>query len=241
MKMDEHDGKQFLATVRSADYAHAGEAESIDLAFATIAAAQPEWRVLDVGCGRGGTADYVNRHGWGHVVGVDIDSDAVEYAQNKFPNIEFSICNMHQVGERFPNQFDLIYLFNVFYAASNKPAALASFRQSAKPGATLCIFDYVFYKPAEKLPAVFVDQRPITPEDLAKTLKDASWEAYVNRNLDQEYIEWYRKFLESFDDPTLTKAYSRDVIESVRVRYMELLNSLENGVLGGVLLLAHAQ
>ncbi len=241
MKMDEHDGKQFLATVRSADYAHAGEAEAIDLAFTTIAAAQPDWRVLDVGCGRGGTADYVNRRGWGHVVGVDIDRDAVEYAQSRFANVEFNVCNMHQVGERFPNQFDLIYLFNAFYAAADKPSALASFRQSAKSGGTLCIFDYVYYQPAESLPAVFLDQKPVTPEDLARSLKDSAWEPYVNRNLDEEYIEWYRKFLKSFDDPSLAKTYSPDVIEGVRIKYMELLNSLEKRILGGVLLLAHAR
>src|ERR1700679_1547306 len=71
MKMNNFDGKAFLATVRGEDFAHAGEEEAIDLAFAGIGA-QPDWQVLDAGCGRGGTADYVNRHGWGNVVGIDI-------------------------------------------------------------------------------------------------------------------------------------------------------------------------
>ncbi len=63
MRMDEFDGKKFLATVRGEDFAHAGEKDAIDLVFERIPA-QSNWKVLDVGCGRGGTAHYVNQRGW---------------------------------------------------------------------------------------------------------------------------------------------------------------------------------
>ncbi len=36
MKMDEFDGKKFLAAVRGEDFAHAGEKESIDMVFDRI-------------------------------------------------------------------------------------------------------------------------------------------------------------------------------------------------------------
>jgi cyclopropane fatty-acyl-phospholipid synthase-like methyltransferase len=240
MKMDEYEGKQFLATVRGEDFAHAGEVEAIDLVFESIPA-KPNWTVLDVGCGRGGTANYVNERGWGHVVGVDIDRPSIEYAQSKYPALEFSVCAMESVGKQFPEEFDLLYLFNVFYASQNKRDSVISFRKAAKPGGTLCIFDYVNYKPEKTLPAVFLGQKPATPEEFETFMKDACWQVSKNENLDQKYIDWYRRFLARFDDPTLKRNYSAEVIESVRSKYSELLTALESGALGGVLLLASAQ
>ncbi|GAB6046625.1 hypothetical protein JCM19379_04480 [Methyloparacoccus murrellii] len=48
-------GKALLALARDGDYAHPGEAETIRLACAGLAR-QDSHRLLDVGCGRGGTA-----------------------------------------------------------------------------------------------------------------------------------------------------------------------------------------
>lgn len=239
MRMDEFDGKKFLATVRGEDFAHAGEKESIDLVFERLQA-QPNWKVLDVGCGRGGTANYVSQRGWGKVTGVDIDESSIVYAKVKYPTSDFSVCAMESVGTQFPEEFDFIYLFNAFYASSDKREAMKSFRKAAKPGATLCIFDYVNYKPEEKLPDVFLGQTPATPAELAEFAKDASWNVTKTENLDQQYIEWYRNFLARFDDPKLKKDYSPEEIESVRAKYSELLAAHESGALGGVLLLAQA-
>lgn len=239
MRMDEYDGKRFLAAVRGEDFAHAGEAESIDLVFSRIAP-RADWQVADVGCGRGGTANYVREHGWGDVVGVDIDASSIEYAQTKYPALKFSVCSMESIGAKYPEQFDLLYLFNVFYASPEKFAALSSFRQATKHGGTLCIFDYVYYKPDEELPAVFLGQRPATPDEIATGMQETSWKVSTNENLDEKYIEWYRRFVAKFDDPALTAHYAPDVIEGVRSKYAELLASLESGVLGGVLILAHA-
>lgn len=239
MKMDEFDGKKFLATVRGDDFAHAGEADAIEVVFDLIPAA-PEWKVLDIGCGRGGTAHVVNERGWGDVVGIDIDVSSIQYCQSTFPNLQFEVCAMEQVGERFPEAFDLLYSFNVFYASKAKQDALQSFRKAAKPGAILCIFDYVMYKPDEPLPEVFLGQTPATPEEFETFTKAASWDVYRNENLDQKYIGWYRNFLARFDDPSLSAQYSKDTIATVRSRYSELLTSIETGALGGTILLAHA-
>jgi SAM-dependent methyltransferase len=237
--MDEYDGKQFLATIRSADYAHAGEAESIDLVFGMLPA-QPGWRVLDVGCGRGGTADYVSRHEWGLVTGVDIDKEAIGYARGKYPNLEFATCDMHSVGDQFPEQFDLIYLFNVFYTACDKPAAMMSFRKAARQTGLLGIFDYVMYKTDRRLPSVFLGQKPATFNELDGCMNASSWKLIKNVNLDDKYIEWYRNFLQRFEDPSLSKVYPSQVIADVRSKYAELLDSIEQGILGGAFLLFSA-
>ncbi|WP_156411958.1 methyltransferase domain-containing protein, partial [Legionella bozemanae] len=66
--------KQILAMLREGDFAHPGETEAIELSLSPIAK-NSEARLLDVGCGLGGTAHYVQKKGWGTVTGVDIDSD----------------------------------------------------------------------------------------------------------------------------------------------------------------------
>jgi SAM-dependent methyltransferase len=239
MKMDEYDGKQFLATVRGDDFAHAGEIEAIELTFSLIPTS-PTWRVLDVGCGRGGTAFYVHQRGWGNVAGVDIDEPSIAYSRAKYPELDFGLCSMEEVGSRFPEAFDLLYLFNVFYASKDKQVALDSFRRAAKPGAILCIFDYVLYQPEKTLPEVFLGQTPATVDQFDRLTKESSWDVFRNENLDQKYIEWYQAFLTRFDDVNVTRQYSAETITSVRSRYEELLESIETGHLGGRLILAHA-
>ncbi len=62
-------GKRLLALIRDADYAHPGEEEANRLLFAGLAA-DPGRRILDAGCGGGGTAAWVQaqrlRHGDRH-------------------------------------------------------------------------------------------------------------------------------------------------------------------------------
>ena len=66
--------------------------------FATQLDFASDHRLLDVGCGIGGTARYVTGHGWGQVTGVDItpynahraDSNARE--QEVWPAVRFNIA-----------------------------------------------------------------------------------------------------------------------------------------------------
>src|SRR5277367_409265 len=139
MRMNDYAGKEVLATVRAEDFAHAGEEEAIDLVFKDIPA-KSDRKILDAGCGRGGTADYVHRHGWGEVIGIDIEAQSIERAKEKYPACQFHACDMCDVGHSFGGMFDLIYLLNAFYAVPDKQKAIKSLRASAKPGALLCLF-----------------------------------------------------------------------------------------------------
>ncbi|MCP4315878.1 MAG: class I SAM-dependent methyltransferase [Hyphomicrobiales bacterium] len=62
--MNSYLGKQLLALVRQGNYAHAGEEEAIELAMADLPKDAGQ-ELLDAGCGRGGTAAYLQAHGWG--------------------------------------------------------------------------------------------------------------------------------------------------------------------------------
>ena len=80
INMNSFEGKRILALIRDGDYAHAGEDEAIERSFRSIPKDPGNW-MLDVGCGRGGSADYLRRNGWGHVEGIDRDAESIEYAR----------------------------------------------------------------------------------------------------------------------------------------------------------------
>jgi SAM-dependent methyltransferase len=240
MRMNEFEGKEILATVRSEDFAHAGEEEAIELVFKNISK-QGNRKILDAGCGRGGSADYVRRHGWGNVLGIDVEGKSIEYAKGKYPSVQFHTCDICDVGESFPGSFDLIYLLNAFYAVEDKSKGMKSLRSAAKKGASLCLFDYVTYdEDAPPLEGILC-QKPATAQEFGFMLEDANWELEANTNLDEEYIRWYRNLLTRIDNPALKNDYSKETIDLVREKYATLLAALEEGTIGGLLFFARAK
>src|SRR5260370_40181795 len=141
MNMNSFEGKRILAQVREGDYAHAGEEEAIERSFRSIPK-NSEQRMLDVGCGRGGSAEYLRRHGWGHVEGIDRDSDSIDYARATYPEIGFHVCDVLDVPRTVTRTFDVIYMLNPFYPFDPHPEPLTALRKTAKPSAQLVIFDY---------------------------------------------------------------------------------------------------
>jgi cyclopropane fatty-acyl-phospholipid synthase-like methyltransferase len=236
MRMNDFSGKELLAAVREKDYAHAGEEVAIDLVFEGI---EPDSnrRLLDAGCGRGGTASYVNKHGFGDVVGIDIDAQSIDYASKTYPNCQYLAAELGEVGNLFPHTFDIVYMFNVYYAVGDKAAAMSSLRNSAKNGALLLIFDYVTYKPEVELPDV-LSGSPATLAQFSNWMAQAGWQLQDSQNLDQRYVEWYQEFLQRLDRLAAKEAYPESVIQPVRKKYSDLLNALETGALGGAILRA---
>lgn len=230
-QMNDYLGKKFLAAVRSGDYAHAGEEESIQLLFKDVSKDENR-RVLDMGCGRGGTAHYVQSHGWGKVTGIDIEDESVEEARSKYPDIDFQVCDVVEIGKKFESQFDLIYLFNVFYAFRENDRAMSNLRQVAKAGAKLLLFDYLAYKP-ELFPREMLSFSPPTSEEYAELFRKNNWRVDSELNLDGDYVRWYRAFLDRFSRPEIIREFPADYIQSSREKYEALLSAHETGVFGG--------
>jgi SAM-dependent methyltransferase len=238
MKMNDYKGKKFLAAVRESDYAHAGEEDAIEITLSGIPKNQ-NYSILDVGCGRGGTAHYVKEHGWGNVVGIDVDEESIAYAKQKYPDSKFYMCGAETASEVVSEQFDVIYFLNVLYAVGDRPKALKSLRKLAKPDSLICLFDYFSYQP-EKFPKDILSRSPSTLDELNQLFDSGGWKIETLSNLDQEYIDWYSEFLARFTRPELHKTYDENEIKAVRAKYQSLLDSLETKVLGGVLIVSRA-
>jgi SAM-dependent methyltransferase len=140
--MNSYLGMRILALVRDGDYAHAGEEEAIERAMAGVE--KDAGRIiLDAGCGRGGTADYLHKHGWGRVIGIDIQAESIEAARRNYPESTFLAGDVCESDRRVAERPDLICMFNAYYCFKDQPGALRSLRTIARPRTRMIVFDHV--------------------------------------------------------------------------------------------------
>jgi len=242
MRMNSLPGKEILSLVREGNYAHPGEEIAIDLVFASLPA-DPSLQVLDIGCGRGGTADYVRRHGWGSVTGIDIDAETLASARELYPKVQFDVANVERISELWQSRFDLIYLFNAFYAFPDQPRALREMHAAAKPGATLMIFDYTGRDSSphdsgngnNHMPFTHQSWTPLHPDRFPDKLLQAGWQLESTADFSYRYLLWYRdlcrRILAKRD--RIISGYGQEWYDYVLTRYQELLDSVEMGTIGG--------
>jgi cyclopropane fatty-acyl-phospholipid synthase-like methyltransferase len=98
---------------RSCDY---GRAASQRRKFAAVAAVMPlqGCRVLDVGCGLGDFADYLDEHAENAAyVGVDIAPSMLEMARKLRPHLDLRLCDI--LSETPGTRFDLVTANGIFY------------------------------------------------------------------------------------------------------------------------------
>lgn len=242
MQMNSAQGKQILALLRDGNYAHPGEEQAIDLALAPFSR---NWkrRILDLGCGLGGTADYVRRNGWGSVTGVDIDGETLAAAARIYKGVEFVAADAGSIAGLWQDQFDLIYLFNSFYAFPDQPLALRQMSQVARPAASLVIFEYTdldgsFREQVDKDSAWWT---PINLASFPEQLKDAGWQLDKAYDITEQYLHWYRDLcgrIESKKAEIVTR-FGSDWYDYTHATYFKLLSLIERKVVGGSIIRAH--
>jgi len=108
---------------------------------------QPNFQVLDVGCGIGGSAFYMARQYGVQVHGIDLSINmlniAFEYAyqQPRECKITFEYCDA-TTKQFSPNQFDVIYSRDAILHIENKLQLFKNFYTFLKPGGQVLITDY---------------------------------------------------------------------------------------------------
>jgi SAM-dependent methyltransferase len=245
MNMNSFEGKRILALIRDGDYAHAGEEEAIERALRSVPKS-PLNRILDVGCGRGGSAEYLRRHGWGNLAGIDRDNDTVEYAKATYPEVEFHTCDVLEVPAIVTREFDVIYMLNAFYAFADQRAALTALRKVAKLGARLVIFDYAIGGPPNETDLsvegqVFIPH-PIQLSGIGDLIRESGWEPGVVEDLSADYARWYAAFVERIrcKQDEIEKIGGVEWYRFVLSMYSGLHGVIASGTLGGAIVHAIA-
>jgi cyclopropane fatty-acyl-phospholipid synthase-like methyltransferase len=243
MQLNSFAGKQLLALIRDSDYAHAGEEEAIELALRSVPR-RPGQLLLDVGCGRGGTAKYVQDHGWGSVVGLDVEPDSIARARQVYPGIEFHACDVVQASSALGRKPEAIYLFNSFYAFADQPRALAGLAKLAKPSGQLILFDYTDRGGYDTNP-LLCDGEPFIPHPvrlsaIGNALRRAGWELTEVEDLTAAYDRWYDSLVQRMDGKRAqaVAVAGTEGFNFVRNMYVGLLGAIRGGSLGGAIVRA---
>jgi len=242
-------GKALLAAIRGGDYAHPGEEEAIEMVWAGLPHA-PEQAVLDAGCGRAGTAAYVQRHGWGQVTGFDIDVQSIATAQITYPELRLVASDVLAVPLKLAHQqpagFDVVYLFTSFYAFPDQPTSLRALRALARRGARFALFDYTdadgHFRDSPPGSTRFHYWKPVEPPKLKADLGGADWRLDSAHDLTPDFKRWYKAFLKKIATrrKVLEKEFTPELVDYVEEYYTDLLGTIEAGHLGGTLAYATA-
>lgn len=230
-----------LSTLRNGDYAHAGDAEAIDLVLKQIAGINHQAQVLDVGCGFGGTLAYLKKQGFEHLYGIDINQDSINYAKSKYPDINFITLDMLK-ADSLDIKFDLIMLFNSIYAIQDKTKLLQVLNKIANPNAILVIFDYSsnYKETLEIKDFTGKTMYPIILNSFIPDLQKNNWKVIKTQDLSEQFITWYEQFLQKLnkEKSTLELKFLKTDIQQVQDSFSYFLSELKNKNMGGIVIYA---
>jgi SAM-dependent methyltransferase len=103
----------------------------------------PDAKLLDIACGRGRFAVYLNKHGY-DVTGIDLSIENIRYAR-QFENdsLHFFVHDMRQLSYHndFDMAFNLFTSFGYFKTDEEHINSLINFNNALKPGGLL-VLDY---------------------------------------------------------------------------------------------------
>jgi SAM-dependent methyltransferase len=100
-------------------------------------------RLLDIACGRGRHAAYLNKKGY-NVTGIDLSIENIHYArQFENPDLHFYVHDMRSLfyNDHFDVAFNLFTSFGYFETDEENIIALKNFRNALKTGGLL-VLDY---------------------------------------------------------------------------------------------------
>ena len=242
--MNNATGKRILALVRDGDYAHPGEEAANELLFAGVRP-DPGRRVLDAGCGGGGTAAWVQGRGLGTVTGIEIDAATARLARERHPEVLIAEGDLQRAGEVLSGPFDLFYSMTAVYAAPDQSAVFRELGSLAAPGAELRLLEYS--NPEGDFARVTSGDaslswwNPLVPRTLPQVLTSAGWTCVAVRDLHPEFVHWYGGLRDRIEArrEDIIRGFGHDWYDFVARDYARIHKLVRSHALGGVL--AHAR
>lgn len=200
--MNSFEGMRVLSLVRDGDYAHAGEEEAIELAMRPFDK-QADRIIVDAGCGRGGTANYLQARGWGKVVGFDIEPASIATARKTYPGVEFHVSDVCDAARRIEAKADILCMFNAYYCFPDQLRALRTLRHMSTSRTRMVIFDHVnrgSYDPHALIDAgkPFLPGPPLLSR-IPDVLDSAGWRVTEVEEAHDSYVRWYSSLVSKIE------------------------------------------
>mmetsp|Transcript_34922 Transcript_34922/g.56071 ORF Transcript_34922/g.56071 Transcript_34922/m.56071 type:complete len:278 (+) Transcript_34922:47-880(+) len=187
---------------------------------------RPGQKVLDVGCGIGGSALYMAKVCGADVLGVDYSDNMLETARQRLREAEtatgqkYSVrYEMHDVTKsKFPeNSFDVIYSRDCILHIGDKPALFKSFFKWLKPGGTLFITDYCRGPPpGSKAFQEYLKDREyqlVQPHEYTQCVRDAGFVNVVGKDVTDKFVQVLQrelKYAEAIRDEYIVEFTEKD-------------------------------
>jgi SAM-dependent methyltransferase len=230
-------GKKILSLVREGDYAHPGEEEAIDLVFKNVPI-DSDRKILDVGCGLFGTANYLQSKGYGKITGIDLNVETLKVAKERYPDQDIRLCDVNNAFKVLEDKYDLIYLFNSFYLFQDQQKALCSLRKVSKEKGELILFAYA--DPGNYNAGNVEVPCPLKLDKIEGMLNDAGWKLASIDDISHLYIKWYKELCERIISKKneITELSNSSVYEYFLEQYQTILRYCKEASLKGVIVRA---
>ncbi|MCF6777291.1 class I SAM-dependent methyltransferase [Thiotrichales bacterium 19X7-9] len=239
-------GKQLVSFLRQDNYAHAGESEAIELVMSFYKSRKFD-HILDVGCGLGGTSNYIKSKGHcNNISGFDIEDEAISYAKTLYPKINFFTSNVFEVSSVLKEKFDLLCLFNSFYAFNDHKKALEELFKITSHKGQIAIFDYSdpyigkntpLYRNGNNGKTPFV---PIKLDKIHELMNNSGWQILTIKNLNDQYYFWYDELCKLLikNKAKVIQNFNENAFNNALSTYDNLRSAIEKNDLGGAIVYA---
>jgi phosphoethanolamine N-methyltransferase len=199
--------------------------------FTALLRLRPGSRVLDAGCGLGGSAFLMARDHDAQVVGLDLSRNMLDMARERCihhgleARVRFELGDVLDLAQE--SAFDAVYSRDAFLHVADKARLFAGLRRALVPGGRLLITDYC----ADASPwspgfTAYVQQRGYdlhTVEEYAGLLQAAGFQEVIAEDHTREFQDLHEKelarlpaaALSNTDRDTLAASW-REKIERIR-------------------------
>lgn len=131
-------------------------------------------RILDAGCGTGGTIQFLKKAGFANVYGVDVNKNAIRYCKKRaIKNIK--IGNINNLAFK-KNNFDAIICLDALYHKNiNKSVALNQFNKVLKKGGILYLQEPAYDWLKSKHDIVIETESRFTSSEISKLVQKSGF------------------------------------------------------------------